>query len=112
MRGKSRHHGQQRSLYRRQFWPKKQSHVNARRALGMPRASRPAAPCGLLFCQDDRALRFACMSQFQRYSIRRIRLEKMKYVFSEKAALQLLLQHVRSQDIGDLLQEVSGAWLA
>ncbi len=36
----------------------------------------------------------------------------MKNAFSKKTALQALLQHFRSQNIGDLLQEVSGAWLA
>src|SRR6266852_2425734 len=78
----------------------------------MPFTSRPAASGGLLFREYDGAFRLACMSQFQRYSIRRIRLEKMIDVFPEKASLQPLLQHVRSQDIGDLLQEVPGARLA
>src|SRR5260370_39707871 len=75
----------------------------------MPREPAPAASGGLLSRQDHRAFRLAGMSQFQRYSIRRIRLEKMKDAFSEKAAFQPLLQHVRSQDGGNLLQEVSGA---
>src|SRR5260370_24275206 len=51
------------------------------------------------------------MSQLQRPAIRRIRLEKMKDAFPEKAALQPLLKHVGSQDVGDLLQKVSAGGL-
>src|SRR5882724_5363106 len=112
MRGKPGHHGEQRSLHRRQFWPKKKRHVNARRALGVPFASRPSATGGLLLCQHYGAFRLAGMSQIERHAICRIRLEKMENVLSEEAASQPPLQRVRSQNVGDLLQKVSSARLA
>ena len=91
MRGEPRHHRQQRSLHRRQFWPKKQRHINSGRTFGMPLASCSSASCGLFFRQHDRAFRLRGMAQFQRHAIRRIRLEKMKDAFPEKAAFQPLL---------------------
>ena len=78
----------------------------------MPRSPRPAAPRGLFFRQHHGAFRLACMPQFQRHAIRRIRLEKMVDALPEKAALQPLPQHVRRKNIGRLFQEVSSGGLA
>src|SRR5260370_41313422 len=112
MGGKGGHRGQQRSLHRCQFGPKKERHVNARRALGVPFASGPSASGGLLLCQRYGAFRLAGVAQIERYAICRIRLEKMENVLSEEAASQPPLQRVRSQNVGDLLQKVSSAGLA
>jgi len=59
------------------------THINARRALGMPFGSRRKRP-QLLFRQDDGASgRSPACPPFQRYAIRRIRLKKWKDAFLE-----------------------------
>src|ERR1700687_6171302 len=78
----------------------------------MPGVARAPAPGGLFFCKYDRAFWLAGVAQFQRHSIGRIHFEKMMDALAKQAAFQALAKHVRSKNVRDLLQKISGVLLA
>src|SRR5580704_11687719 len=78
----------------------------------MPGPSGAAASCGLFFGQHNGALRFASVTQFHRDTIRGVGLEEMQDAFAEEPALEPLVKQVRSQDVVNFFEKISGTGLA
>lgn len=75
----------------------------------MPRA---ASSGGLLLRDDNRPMRLAGFGQAHGHIICRSGLEKMKNLLAELRASQLGRQQLGREDIGDVLDVVSGARMA
>jgi hypothetical protein len=78
---------------------KQQSEVQAGAALGMPGAASAPSPGGLFFGDDNCALGLSGVPEFHADAVGRIGLEEMKDAFTEKAALEALVQQVRRDDV-------------